>query len=462
MSELAETVEALQRQARDQARSADWAPLRALSTRVVPGFPVEALPSRLAGFVEGLAESSQTPVDLAAALSLGVIGGVLTKRVEVRLRLDWAEPTNLYIVCALASGERKSSVYREVMRAVQGLEARLANEAAPAVQEAVMRRHIAEAQAKRLADEAARGTSSKSAAIAAAHEAALIQVPATPRLLADDTTAEAFASLLAKQGGRLIVASPEGGLFDGLGRYEKRGATNLDAYLKAYSGDELRVDRKGRDPEFVPVPLATILLAVQPSVIEGLASRPEFRGRGLLARCSYVVPDSRVGHRASNPPPMQPAVRHGFEMLIEELATLPLPDSPEAFAAATLRLSSSAGMVLTRFRETLEPRLGRRGDLALVADWANKLPGTCLRIAAILHMIELGTSGVRAPISETTMTNAIVIGRYLLDHALAALRHDGGRSDTRRRRARPRLDHRTSVRVVRGARLLPGGQRLAS
>lgn len=72
-----------------------------------------------------------------------------------------------------------------------------------------------------------------------------ITVPVLPRLVADDVTPEAVASLLAEQGGRLAVLSAEGGILATLaGRYS--GAPNLEVFLKGHAGDLLRVDRKGR------------------------------------------------------------------------------------------------------------------------------------------------------------------------------------------------------------------------
>ena len=60
-------------------------------------------------------------------------------------------------------------------------------------------------------------------AIGAAQIADAIEVPPIPRLVADDITPEAAASLLAEQGGRLAIISAEGGIFDIIaGRYSQQ------------------------------------------------------------------------------------------------------------------------------------------------------------------------------------------------------------------------------------------------
>ena len=87
-----------------------------------------------------------------------------------------------------------------------------------------------------------------------------ITVPTVPRILADDVTPEALASLMASQKGRLALISAEGGPFDGMaGRYSK--LPNLDIYLKGHAGDPVRVDRQGRKPEFIERPALTIGVA---------------------------------------------------------------------------------------------------------------------------------------------------------------------------------------------------------
>jgi hypothetical protein len=112
-------------------------------------------------------------------------------------------------------------------------------------------------------------------------------VPVLPRLIADDITVEAAASLLAEQNGRLAVLSAEGGIFATLaGRYSS-GQPNLEVFLKGHAGDLLRVDRKGRPAEHIPQPALTLGLAVQPEVLRDIARMPGFRGRGLLARILY-------------------------------------------------------------------------------------------------------------------------------------------------------------------------------
>jgi Protein of unknown function (DUF3987)/Phage integrase family len=52
----------------------------------------------------------------------------------------------------------------------------------------------------------------------------------------------------------------------------------------------------------------------------GLADRPGFRGRGLLARFLYSLPASLVGHRQAGAPPVPPALADRYAAELQTLA----------------------------------------------------------------------------------------------------------------------------------------------
>jgi hypothetical protein len=276
----------------------------------------------------------------------------------------------------------------------------------------------ARAQTTAHAAEAAYGSDHADKALAEAEGAAMtaneITVPPMPRLVADDVTPEAAASLLAEQGGRLAVLSSEGGIFTTLaGRYS--GAPNLEVFLKGHAGDLLIVDRKGREHECVEHPALTLGLAVQPDVLTDIAAMPGFRGRGLLARILYALPPSTVGRRKIGPPaapePVVTAYGTNLGALVLTLAEWTDP--------AVLPLTPEANDAVLHLEETIEPRLlSGHGDLAPIVDWASKYVGAVVRIAGLLHLAA-HRDAARRPISADTIHAAARIGHYYLGHALA-------------------------------------------
>jgi hypothetical protein len=419
-----------------------------------PTFPVEVLPGWLGDYVAGVATATQTPPDLAGMLALAVLATVAAGAVEVQPRPGWHEPLCLFVAVGMDAGTRKSSVFTALTQPVAEFERQQAAAALPAITETATLRRIADQAAG-----AAEATASKAPidqqeerqaeAIARAAEAANLIVPPVPRWLVDDATPEALAGLLATYG-RIALLSPEGDVFDQMaGRYNQTAGPNLGVYLKGHAGDLLKVDRRGRPPEYVQRPCLTIGLTVQPEVLQGLASRPGFRGRGLLARFLYSLPPSLVGRRQVGTPPVPEPVADRYTLQLQALAaslTQPAGDDP-----TVLCLDSHAGELLLAFERDLEPRLAAdSGDLAHLAGWAAKLAGATCRLGALLHLAGHLRDGWAQPISRDTLTAAIRLADYLIEHARAVFDLMG--ADPRTDDARWLLDWITRTNQIQFSR----------
>ena len=394
----------------------------------LPSFPADALPEWVKVEVEAVAEFTQTPVDLGATVVLGVLSAAAGGRAVVEVRGSWREPLNLFAVAAMPSGSRKSAVFASLTEPLLDTEQSLVEKAEPQIIELETQRKVAQrdadratAQASGIDNDQAR-TTAMAHAIAAAQLAEAITVPVMPRLVADDITPEAAASLLAEQGGRLAVLSAEGGIFATLaGRYSG-GVPSIEVFLKGHSGDMLRVDRKGRPPEHIPHPALTLALCVQPEVLRAIAAMPGFRGRGLLARILYSLPPNLVGHRKVGTPAVPEDVREIYESNVRTL----LLTFAEWTDPAVLTLTPEAAALILAAEQAIEPRLDPdAGDLAGIVDWASKQIGATVRIAGLLHVASHLADGWAKPIGEDTMRNAIRITDYYTCHALAAFDHMG-------------------------------------
>jgi len=390
----------------------------------VPAFPVEVLPGWLGEYVAAVATATQTPPDLAGMLALAVLATVAAGAVEVQPRPGWREPLCLFVAVGMDAGARKSAVFTALTRPVADFERDQAAAALPGITETAVLRRIADQAAAHA--EAAAGKApanqqeeARAEAIARAAEAANLVVPPVPRWLVDDATPEALAGLLATYG-RIALLSPEGDVFDQMaGRYNQQAGPNLGVYLKGHAGDLLKVDRRGRPPEYVERPCLTIGLAVQPEVLRGLAGRRGFGGRGLLARFLYSLPQSLVGHRQPGAPPVPPAVTSRYILELQALAaSLSAPAGDDG--PALLTLDQEAGELLLGFERDLEPRLGAgSGDLAHLAGWAAKLAGASCRLAGLLHLAAHLRDGWARPIGADTFTGAVRLAGYLVEHARA-------------------------------------------
>lgn len=401
------------------ATEPDPIPLTAASVPATP-FPTHVLPAPVAAMVAAVAEATQTDEAMAATSALTVLAAAAGGRAEVEARPGWREVLALHTATIARPGERKSAVQAAMVSPVLDVEEQLAEHVHAHRVEVETQRAVAERRA-----EAARQTAGKvegpgrhdamAEAISARAEVDALVVPPVPRIVADDVTPEAAGSLLAEQGGRLAIISAEGGIFDVLaGRYST--VPNLDVFLKGHAGDPIRVDRRGRPPEYVRRPALTVGVMIQPTILGDLGRNASFRGRGLLARFLYARPVSKVGRRIPGAPPVPQDVTDAYAITVRAL-TRGLIDLPEP---AVIPLDVDAADALVELEARVEPDLAEDGPLGALADWGSKLVGATVRVAGLIHLTEHGpTEGTRRPIDAATLARATEVATYYRAQAVA-------------------------------------------
>jgi len=421
-----------------QPEAQPWPELHPFGAAELPRFPVDALPDDLRAWVAAESEATQTPAALPGLLSLAACSAAIARRVEVEARPGWTEPVNLYVLALLNPGERKSAVFRDCTEPLREIETELIETERPAVARAQTDRRQLEARLKR-----AEKLAVEKGDLEARHEAGELAVELAttpeavlPRLIADDSTSEKLAAMLAQQGGRLASMSPEGGPFDVMaGKYAKNGAADFVVYLKGHAGDAIITDRLSRESVRVERPALTCSYAVQPAVVRGLADSPEFRGRGLLARFLFALPPSPVGRRQIAPRPVAESIRGGYHAAVRRLfwSLQNIQNTSDQFAndfpgdcqniqngsePFILRLTPDAAQLLIQWETEIESELDDGGSMEAMRDWGSKLAGLTLRLAAVLHCTQHGPAG---SIDADTLADAITIGRWAIPHAEGVL-----------------------------------------
>ena len=415
-------------------KGAAWdAPIRFAQSPSLPAFPVDALPPALSAMVSEVAASVQVPPEMPALLALSVLGAAAARRCLVQIGDTHSEPLNLYVAVVMGPGGRKSAAVEAMAAPLREAEEDMMQSAAPLLAAAAEERAVADKRQGFLRDAAAKEKNAEKRGdlMRELSECALpAEVPAAPRLLADDVTPEKLAALCAEQGGCMALLSAEGGIFGILaGRYSD-GKANLDLFLKGHAGEDVRVDRKSGPPVHIRRARLSLGLAVQPDVLASLSDTPSFRGRGLLGRFLYALPEELAGTRMYQNRPVDPAARTAYDGCIREVLDLPaLPrEEGEAEELRSLRIKGEALRLWTDRADAVERRQADGGDLASIRDWASKLAGAVARIAAGFHLTESAASGwpQEAPISKEHVLAAWAVGDYLIPHALAAYAHMGG------------------------------------
>jgi replicative DNA helicase len=409
------------------SESVEWEKVIPLDHLEGPAFPVEALPAPFLEWSKECAEAIQVPVDLPAMLDLSLVGAAASKKFQIVLPNGHVETPNLWVLAVLESGERKSATFREAIGPLNVWRDAKAE---------TMRHDIAEYWARLRACkkslERSEDRYAKSGGDWTSPEAQEVKLLARefsdlercrvvePRLAVDDISPEKLCDVLGDNGGRILIASPEGGTFDLMaGRYSPNATPNLDIYLKGYSGDDHLVDRVGREGRRVESPLISMALTAQPEVLRGLAKRPGFRGRGIIGRLWYSIPKSRSGYQKGNPDPIPTETRDRRALALQALLDIPTPEQPYK-----LVFEEKAAQHRDILHDKIQARMRPDGDLCHMRDWALRAVGGMVRLSGILHLMEHATDPRPwdVAISPATAFKArAVMEGYLVPHAQAAI-----------------------------------------
>jgi hypothetical protein len=397
----------------------DWPVPLPLDGYPLPAFPVEVLPPEVRAMVEAVAANSDVPVDLPAMVALACVATCCAKRIWIEQTSDYQVPLNLYVLIALGSGNRKTGVFRHMVKPLRDYEKEQALGFVAARAQAETDKRIAEKRRLRLEEMAALADGAERAALEedarkAAAESAEMPEPRPPQLFMSEATSEAMELALVEQGGRIAVLADEGGVLDTIaGRYSK-GGPNLDVLLHGHSGGDLRVKRKSGD-RHVDDALVTIGLSVQPDVLRVFTSDPAFRGRGMDARFLYSVPRSFLGERKHEHRPIPAQVIKGYQSCVRALVEL-----PESEERRILRLTPAAEARLHAFEVELEPKLSPDGELHSMVSWCSKLTSVIARVAGLLHCMRYPLQPWETAVAPSTVADAIRVGHYLIAHARCA------------------------------------------
>ena len=385
----------------------------------LPPFPVDALPQTIRDYVVAVSETTQTPVDMSATVSLGVLALCVQGKYQIQGKPDWIEPLNLYTVVVADPSERKSAIIKHMTKPIDSFETSFNQSNAANLKFNRAQKRILERRQRALEEQAAKGKYDKKAMDELTKELAEFKEMKPLRLYVDDVTTEKLITVLSECDGKTAIISTEGGIFEMLsGLYSKN--VNIDVMLKAYSGDCIRVDRIGRVSESIMNPTLTVLLTVQHNVLSGMMSNNTFRGRGLTARFLYCMPKSIVGERRYRTEAIPTEVKDRYSFLIHDL----LKEQTKDNIPNIITLSTKADELLESFSNEVESKL--KNEYSDIGDWAGKLVGTVLRIAGILYRAStirddfLKDDEEPLVVDESTMKNAIAIGRYFTEHAISA------------------------------------------
>lgn len=418
-----------------------------------PEFPLDAFPPVLRDYAVALAEGVCVPVDMAATSILGVLATAAQGKYRVQTNLNHTEPLNLFIMDAMKPSERKSSVLTRVVAplyeyedaynlehaaeiAISSQKKQMLAERVESIRKALSKKKSGNNRSSKRAEQAAQEEQieqeemDESALEEATAKLTNFQEKRPLKLTMDNVTMEKLISVMAENHGCGSIISSEPGIFEMIKGMYTNKQSNFDIILKGYSGDHVSVDRLGREGERIRHPSLTILLMTQTDILNSIMSDPKFRHTGLTTRFLCCVPRSKVGYRVFNTAQIPELVQNAYEARIRNMLEDPYPpdQKPEL-----ITLSPEASAIIEAFHYETEAFLREEENNALL-EWGGKLVGNTVRIAAMLYRASIdrphdcGEYELFLPdlvIDGETMTGAVKIARYFLEHARAVFGVNG-------------------------------------
>jgi len=409
-----------------------------------PAMPSGLLPGWLGRMAEKVAVATETPLELSALLCLSTVATAAQGKFSVRPEGGYFEPVNIWTAPAMKSGQRKTAVHKLTTKPLLDWERAKCKEVAQQIKAVESQIRTLQARVSKLRSKCAAEEDSAEQERLQNQidqiEASMPFLPVSPRLFTQDVTPEHLGTMMVEQGEKMALLSDEGGIFDILaGRYSS-GIPNLDLFLQAHSGAPVRVDRGSRPSVVLDHPLLTMGLSPQPDVLRALCKKPGFRGRGLLARFLYALPESKMGFRDLEPRQVPEHVADRYAEGVRALLDTPLryDGLREEYFPHVLIFDDGAYGVWKAHQHRVEVQLREGGRFAGMTDWAGKLPGAVARLAGLMHCAQfvLDSAGpADRLIDQDTLRRAVQLGELLAEHALIVfdLMSDNGALESARK-----------------------------
>lgn len=389
---------------------------------ILPSFPEGIMPNWLDSYVNAVAETTQTPLDAPACITLAILSTVLAKKINVRAYGDWVEPVNLYVIIVLPPANRKSAVFDLMKFPLVKHEQNEQKRVSETINDIKAKKSALNKRKEKLEHDYARSGEEEivKEIISLEEDLTEIEKITLPRFIVDDITQERLIGIMVENDERIAILSAEGGIFEIVGGRYSNGKSNVEIFLKGHSGDYCAVDRMGRT-EALNNPALTIGLFVQPSVIKSFPN--SFKEIGLLGRILYSIPPSRVGYRKIRPEPIKSSLKELYEINTLKLLRLHTDEPLE------LSFNEEADELLQKLQHYVEDRLKPGAELEDIQEWGGKLLGQIVRIAGLFHVAQeveikgdtetIKINDIDQKIKKETLQQAAQLIPYLIAHAKA-------------------------------------------
>ncbi|WP_284446898.1 YfjI family protein [Fluviibacter phosphoraccumulans] len=356
-------------------------------------FPLHRLPLEVREVVENLNFRTEIPIPAIALVVFGALSVATQERIRIRKRESLISPVTLWMLVALGSGERKTTLINEVMKSLREFEDENQKKAEDVKHEfqASLELHRAKKrEVARLMREAIRNGESTDGlvSLSAKVDREKPEMPRIKKLVHEDASAAALIQSLAERSASTSIISDEFGFLA-----SGRALDRLSLLCKAYDGSEISVERKNAASVRIKDPLVSLVLLGQNKIIDEFVTKnwKRLEPSGFLSRFFVIASDSNVGNRLlRTATPANPKVFEAFHRRIRAL----LEASHGATGPKVLRFDAEAQRTWDAYHDHIEGLMQAGRYYERVRPFASRLADKAARLAAILHYAYDGAGDV--------------------------------------------------------------------
>jgi hypothetical protein len=384
----------------------------------VAAFPVDCLPGPVARFVTEHARAMQCPVDFLGVAVLTVAAAAIGGSRRLRIRPGYEEGPRLYTAIVAPPGSAKSPALRAACGPVYARQERLRKLFDEEMEQYEEDLNAYDA-AKRNGDDPGKKP----------------EKPVMRHAFVQDVTTESLGLILAANPrGVLQIRDELTGWVRAMDQYRGGRGADRPCYQSAWSGEPMKVDRKGGGGETLLVthPYLSVLGCIPPGKLADLDAGNDGED-GFIHRLLFSFPDP-VPERRWSWDGVDAATREGWHDTVANLYALPMGQDESGYETAlVINLAPDARPLWEQWynqhaREAESPRFPQ----ALVGPWS-KLIAYAARLALVVHLLrQAADEEVGEDVDAESLRRAFRLVDYFKSHArrvYARLRQ----SDTSRR-----------------------------
>ena len=390
-------------------------------------FPADIFPPMLERYCNSVAESNQVDRAMIGAAVLATSALCMQGRYMVAYPSGngHREHLCLYIVIISNPGERKSNTFTPALYPVRKWQ----NE-----KQETYKQELAEFTAKSEAKHceiegikrkmASNKTSGEEKSILADELVAMkleeqeLTPPASPSILAGDTTVEALSNLMELTGETAGIFTDEADFFKIIaGLYNKGQSGNIGLVLKAYDGTPF--DRiRGSGTVRLRRPLLSMCMFTQPVLFEEAQRNADLQGRGMIGRLLFCEPEVMAGKRNVRcSARVDTEAQEAYKQLLTAFLDMEQKSDQEALV---IEWADDAKETMLDYLQTIEKSMCESDLMQGAEDYASKAGGAAIRIAGILHLLWTSDAGC---ITKETAERAIKLHGYFFLEKLRSMHY---------------------------------------